>query len=71
MGSHSSSYSFNLPTNSGNIDVSTRLIFRRVFQDIADQKGWDIPDINMGEITRTISVLDSKYIYLPILFQNP
>ena len=71
MGSHTSTYSFNLPTNGGDIVISARLIFRRVFQDIADQKGWDIPDINMREITRTLTVLSNEKIYLPILIQNP
>lgn len=71
MGSDSSTYTFNLPTSSGDIVVSARLIFRRVFQEIADQKGWDMPDITMKEITQTISIPSTKVIFLPLLLQNP
>lgn len=71
MGSYISTFSFRLPTSSEHIVVSAGLIFRRVFQGIADQKGWDIPDITMREITKTLSVISKETIYLPFLIQNP
>jgi hypothetical protein len=35
----------------GDVQISARLLFRRIFQDVADQKGWDDPDIVMEEGT--------------------
>lgn len=32
------------------IMVHIRLIFRRAFRELVDQKGWDVPDISMEEI---------------------
>ena len=40
-------YVFDLPA-SDTAEVQIRLIFRRTFQELADQKGWDDPDILMA-----------------------
>jgi hypothetical protein len=32
-----------------NISVRVRLLYRRAYRSLADQKGWDIPDILMAE----------------------
>jgi hypothetical protein len=71
LGSESSRYTFRSPSSDGELVVSARLIFRRIFQDIAEQKGWDIPDITMKEIIHTISIPERKIIFLPLLLQNP
>jgi DNA-binding response OmpR family regulator len=71
LGSESSRYTFRSPSSNRELVVSVKLIFRRIFQDIAEQKGWDIPDITMKEITHTISIAERKIIFLPLLLQNP
>jgi hypothetical protein len=43
-----SRYTFAAPTN-GAVTVEARLIFRRAFQQLAEQKGWNDPDIVMEE----------------------
>lgn len=43
-----SRYTFAAPTN-GAVTVEAHLIFRRAFQQLAEQKGWDDPDIVMEE----------------------
>jgi hypothetical protein len=43
-----SEYSFAAPDN-GEITVEAQLYFRRAFQELMDQKGWDDPDILMEE----------------------
>ena len=44
-----STYSFAAPAN-GNAAVKVTLLFRRAFKELADQKGWDVPDILMEEL---------------------
>jgi hypothetical protein len=43
-------YNFAAPTN-GAVTVKVRLLFRRAFQQLAEQKGWNDPDILMEEAT--------------------
>ncbi len=43
-----SQYSFAAPEG-GDVSVEVRLLFRRAFQALMDQKGWDDPDIVMEE----------------------
>jgi hypothetical protein len=49
LAADSSTYRFTAPPT-GQVTVTARLVFRRVFEDIAAQKGWDVPDILMEEI---------------------
>ena len=43
-----SRYVFTAPPTGG-VKIAVRLIYRRAFRGLADQKGWDIPDILMEE----------------------
>jgi hypothetical protein len=43
-----SRYIFAAPPT-GSVKITVRLIYRRAFRGLADQKGWDIPDILMEE----------------------
>jgi hypothetical protein len=43
-----SRYTFAVPAN-GPVTVEARLVFRRAFQQLAEQKGWNDPDIVMEE----------------------
>jgi hypothetical protein len=50
-----SRYTFAGPRE-GTITVEARLVFRRAFQELMEQKGWDDPDILMEEETITVAV---------------
>jgi len=54
MGSDTSSFVFSAPA-SGKVQVDVRLIYRRAFIDLTDQKGWDNPDILMEAETIELS----------------
>jgi hypothetical protein len=49
----SSRYTFEAPAD-GPVVVEARLLFRRAFQKLAEEKGWDDPDIVMEEATVTV-----------------
>jgi len=42
-------YLFDASRSTGPLSVETRLLFRRAFVELMDQKGWDVPDILMEE----------------------
>ena len=50
----SSSYEFQAPSGDGPVTVTARLIFRRAFKQLAEQKGWDNPDILMNQTSIVI-----------------
>lgn len=50
----STGYSFTAPDN-GDVLVDVRLIFRRAFISLIEQKGWDAPDILMAEEIITLN----------------
>lgn len=49
-----SRYTFDLPVGSRAARVEARLIFRRAFQKLAEQKGWNDPDIVMERASLTV-----------------
>jgi hypothetical protein len=49
-----SSYEFRPSSNAGPVTITARLIFRRVFKGLADQKSLDAPDILMNRVSITI-----------------
>ncbi len=50
MGSDTSTYTFAAPMD-GNATIKATLLFRRAFITLAEQKGWDVPDILMAQTT--------------------
>jgi hypothetical protein len=50
-----STYRFHLP-EAGMITLDVRLVFRRAYKEIMDQKAWDTPDIIMDHQIYTISI---------------
>jgi hypothetical protein len=54
FGTDVSSYKYGLPTDPGEIEIKATLTFRRLFQSLAEKKGWSIPDILMTERTTVI-----------------
>jgi hypothetical protein len=57
----SSKYIFVAPSN-GEISVEARLIFRRAYYDLMQQKGWDTPDILMEKTSMIIPKKDTSPI---------
>jgi nitrate/TMAO reductase-like tetraheme cytochrome c subunit len=49
LATNTSSYTFAVPAGAGTVTVEARLIFRRAFYDLMQQKGWDVPDILMEQ----------------------
>ena len=39
----------------GTITIGVRLLFRRAFKELMDQKGWEIPDVVMSRQTVTVN----------------
>lgn len=50
MGSDTSTFVFAAPAE-GPAIIEVRLLFRRAFIELMDQKGWDVPDIVMEQET--------------------
>ena len=50
LGTDTTNYSFEAPAD-GNVTVHVRLLFRRAFYELMQQKGWDDPDLLMEEET--------------------
>jgi hypothetical protein len=57
MESDTTTYSFEIPEGSPppEILVSVKLLFRRAFIDLMDQKGWEVPDILMEAVQIDLS----------------
>lgn len=53
---NTSAYTFAAPEGTGTVTVEARLIFRRAFYDLMQQKGWDVPDILMEQVVIEIPV---------------
>lgn len=51
---HTSTYTF-AAAGSGPYTVEARLVFRRAFYDVMQQKGWDVPDILMEQAVVEVS----------------
>ena len=56
LAADTSSYSFTLPPYGGTVNVTAQLIFRRLFQPLADERGWNTPDIVMETSATTLPV---------------
>jgi len=39
------------------VTVTVKLIFRRAFKQLAEQKGWDNPDITMNQVSVVVPIL--------------
>jgi hypothetical protein len=55
LAADTSTYTFAAPAGSG-ATIEVRLLYRRAFKELMDQKGWDVPDILMEEKQLEIGV---------------
>ena len=44
-----STYRFATPPDAGEVRLQAQVVLRRLFYEIAQQKGWDVPDIVVAE----------------------
>lgn len=56
LATDTSSYVFDAPQNGGIVSVEAKLVFRRAFKALSDQKGWQMPDITMAEKSEQLMV---------------
>ena len=54
LASSESRYRFRVPADAGEITVEARLLLRRAFIALMEQKGWDTPDVLMEQETVTL-----------------
>ncbi len=59
------------PVEGGQATVSAELRFRRVFQAVADTRGWDKPDIVMAKAQATLATHPQRNVYLPFVLRTP
>ena len=68
--SDTSVYTFTAPAAGGPVTVTAELRFRRAFQAVMDDKGWDTPDIVMEEAQATLAVQPWWDLFLPLVMRN-
>jgi hypothetical protein len=64
-----SAYAFTAPAGGGTVTVTAELVFRRAFQDVMDERGWDTPDIVMEERGVVLTLGPRWEVYLPIVLR--
>jgi hypothetical protein len=70
MDSDISAYDFGAPFAGGTVTVTAELRFRRVFQEVMDERGWDTPDILM-EAEQVVLVTQPWWEqFLPLVIRN-
>ncbi len=62
-----STYIFQAPQDGGEIQLQVLLLFRRVFQDVALEKGWDMPDIIMVEREQNVWLAPYQTTFVPLM----
>jgi len=69
FGSDVTVYDFLIPEEGGQINVEVQLLFRRAFQSLVDERGWDLGGIVMEASQITLAVNPVERIYLPSLIR--
>lgn len=67
MGSNTSMYLFQLPVSGEGVTVSAELLFRRLFQEEAQARGWEEPDILMEKTQTEITTAPWVTVYAPLV----
>lgn len=67
LATDSSTYAFAAPSDTTDVQVTARLIFRRVFASLAERKGWEVPDVVMEEAAYSVSGRSTLRVYLPLM----
>jgi hypothetical protein len=65
--SDTSTYAFAVPRTGGAVTVTAELRFRRVYQEVADARGWDMPDIVMEKEQAALTAAPWWAAYLPLV----
>jgi hypothetical protein len=70
LGSDRSTYAFAGPSAAGPVTVTAELRFRRVFQEVIDERGWDKEDILMEQAQLVLGTAAHHKIMLPLVLCN-
>ena len=62
-----STYAFAAPGAGDAVTVTAKLRFRRVYQEITDARGWDVPDVFMEEREAVLAAAPWWVTYLPLV----
>jgi hypothetical protein len=65
--SDQSTYTFAVSTDSETVTVEAELLFRRSYQADMDARGWNMPDIQMEQVQRTVPVSPEWLLFFPIV----
>jgi nitrate/TMAO reductase-like tetraheme cytochrome c subunit len=60
-------YVFAVPFGENSITIKSELLFRRLFQEVIDDKGWVTPDVIMDQITSVVDVEPWWLTYMPLI----
>ena len=53
-----STYRYAVPDSPGEIEIEARLVLRRAFYELMQQKGWDTPDMFMEHVITTSPLME-------------
>jgi hypothetical protein len=67
MEADQTTYSFILEEGLTAVDVTARLIFRRVFDQVAEEKAWEMADIEMENVTAHVDVKPITNYFIPLV----
>jgi hypothetical protein len=67
LASDSSVYTFAAPTPGGEVRVMARLVFRRAYQPVMDEKEWNSLDILMEEESIIFNTQSYFYVFIPMM----
>jgi hypothetical protein len=65
-----STYAFAAPGAGDAVTVTAELRFRRVYQEVADARGWDVPDVVMEEREAVLAAAPWWVTYLTLVAVN-
>jgi hypothetical protein len=69
MASDVSTYAFAAPAAGGQVDVTVDLRFRRAFQGMMDERGWETPDVAMAHAVDSISLRPWWQVFMPCVLR--
>lgn len=67
MESDRSVYTFAAPDSGDQVEIMAELRFRRAFQEVMDERGWEAPDVVMEDAQVMLSVRPWWDVFLPLI----
>jgi hypothetical protein len=67
MGAYTADYVFELPLSAAEVEITTQLYFRRLFQPLASARGWQAPQIEIAAGTVSLATEPVFELHLPAI----